>query len=159
MQNTSESIGAAMGKIPSGCFILTVRHEDRSTAVLVSWVQQASFEPLAVSVAIKKGRPAAALIDAAGCFALNVIGADPTAMFRHFAKGFSLEEDAFRGLHVQESDYGPLLEECIAHLGCRVTNTVNAGDHDIYIAHATAGQTRSGSQQPYTHTRKSGLTY
>jgi flavin reductase (DIM6/NTAB) family NADH-FMN oxidoreductase RutF len=88
-----------------------------------------------------------------------VIGADPTAMFKHFARGFSLEEDAFRGLRVRDSDFGPLLEDCIAHLGCRVTNRITAGDHDVYIAEAAAGLLREGAHQPYTHTRKSALTY
>lgn len=158
MQNTSEAIGAAMGRISSGCFILTVREGAQSTGLLVSWVQQASFEPPAISVAVKKGRPAATLIDAAGRFCLNVIGADPTAMFKHFGRGFSLDENAFAGLSVRDSAYGPLLIECIAFLGCEVLNRTNVGDHDLYIAKVTAGEF-SGSAQPYTHVRKSALTY
>jgi len=158
MQLTKEAIGAAVGRVPSGCFVLTTRHEDRATGVLVSWVQQASFEPLSVSVAIKQGRPAVSLIEGAGVFALNVISSDPTAMFKHFGKGYSLDEDAFRGLRVQESEFGALLEDCVAHLGCRVTGKMSAGDHDLYVARVVAGQVRVDTR-PYTHVRRSGLTY
>jgi hypothetical protein len=46
----------ALGRIPSGLFILTARFEDQSTGMLASWVQQVSFDPPLVSVAVKKGR-------------------------------------------------------------------------------------------------------
>ena len=49
-------LGKAIGRIPSGVYILTVRHENRSGAILASWVQQASFDPPALSIALAKGR-------------------------------------------------------------------------------------------------------
>jgi len=121
-------VGAAVGMIPSGCSILTVEHDGRSTGLLVSWVQQVSFEPLSLSVCVKRGRPAQALIDAAGRFVLNVLSDDPSPMFKHFGKGFSLDEEAFDGVATEPSDYGPMLTECIAQLGCTVTQKIAVGD-------------------------------
>lgn len=153
-----ETIGAALGRIPSGCSILTASHEGRSTGVLVSWVQQATFQPPSVTVCLKQGRPVARLLDATERFLLNVIGDEPTLLFRHFGKGYSLDEDAFAGLGVRETRFGPLIESCIAHLGCIVVQRVPIGDHDLYVGEVVAAGIVEGAV-PYTHLRKSGLTY
>lgn len=158
MDNTPESIGAAIARIPSGCSILTVEHAGRSTGMLVSWVQQAAFAPPSITVAVKQGRPANLLIDAAQRFVLNVVGEDPKLMFKHFGKGFSLEEDAFFGRSVERHDFGPLLTECIAQLGCRCIQRIPAGDHDLLLAEVVWARASEGSK-PYVHLRKSGLSY
>ena len=157
MRTDRESIGAAMGRIPSGCCILTVEHAGQRTGVLVSWVQQAAFEPLSISVCVKKGRPAVELMERARRFLLNVVGEDPAAMFRHFGRGFGPEEDAFAGIRTEATAFGPLLPECIAHLGCELTQSLDVGDHLLYIASVIAGA--GGGNQPYVHLRKSGLSY
>ena len=151
-------VGEALGRIASGCFILTVQDGRQSTGVLVSWVQQASFEPPMVTVCLRSGRPAGALVDASERFLLNVIGEDPKPMFRHFGKGFLLDEDAFAGLTVEPTSYGSLISGCPAHLGCRVTQKVGAGDHDLYLAEVEAGRVDE-SAQPYTHLRGNGFSY
>ena len=153
-----ETMGAAIGRIPSGCSILTAVHDRRSTGILVSWVQQAAFEPLSVTVCLQRGRAAAGMIDASHRFLLNMIGEDPSALFKHFGKGFSLEDDAFAGLSIRDTDFGPLIESCIAHLGCVVKNKVVIEDHDLYVGEVAAAGVVEGAQ-PYTHLRKSGLTY
>ena len=50
-----KELAAAVGRIPSGLFVVTVRNGDRETGLLASWVQQCSFEPFQVSVAVKAG--------------------------------------------------------------------------------------------------------
>jgi flavin reductase (DIM6/NTAB) family NADH-FMN oxidoreductase RutF len=153
-----ESIGAAIGRIPSGCSILTVEHGGRKTGVLVSWVQQASFEPLSISVCLRSGRPASELLAGSGRFMLNVVGDEPSALFRHFGRGFALDEDAFSGLPFETTEFGPRLRDCIAHLGCRVIQKVEVGDHELYVALAATGSVTAG-RKPYVHIRKTGLTY
>lgn len=152
------AIGSAIAKIPSGCAILTVQHDGHATGVLVSWVQQAAFEPPCITVGLKRGRPALELIDAAGRFVLNVIGDEPAPMFKHFGRGFTLDQDAFVGLQHKPSEFGPILGACIAHLGCRVLDRLTVGDHELYAAEvAAAGPSADG--KPYVHLRKSGLSY
>ena len=45
----SKRLAAALGRVPSGLYILTARHGDAETGMLVSWVQQCSFAPPLVS--------------------------------------------------------------------------------------------------------------
>ncbi len=160
LQEDRETIGKALGRIPSGCSILTASHEEDRTGTLVSWVQQASFEPLAVSVCLKPDRPVVPLIERSGRFLLNVIGEDPSHLFKHFGKGFPPGADAFAGLEIWETPYGPALAEAVAHLGCRVRERVRAGDHDLFVAEVLAGAAgEGGAGKPYVHLRATGLTY
>ncbi len=158
MDRDRDRIGAAVGRIPSGCSILTAEHAGRSSGVLVSWVQQAAFAPPSISVCVKRGRPIVELMEASERLMLNVIGEDPTAMFRHFGRGFTLNEDAFAGLQTTPTEFGAMIDGCIAHLGCRVMQKVAVGDHDLYVAEVVASVVVNGAK-PYTHLRTTGLSY
>src|SRR5205814_1867839 len=133
MNLSSGEIGKALGRLPSGCAILTAAAGADRMGMLASWIQQAALDPPAVSVAVRKGRPVEPIIDAANRFVLNLIGEDPTAMFRHFGKGFGPGEDAFAGLATQPVDGGVALTNAIAVLSCRVTGKYDAGDHWLYV--------------------------
>ncbi len=158
MESDSHHIGAAIGRLPSGCAILTSAFEGASTGMLVSWMQQASFDPPAITVALKAGRPIQSLLDGSQRFVLNVVGDNPTAMFKHFGKGFALEEDAFVGLSTQSSPYGPVLADAMAHLGCVILNKMSVGDHHVYAAKVEVGDGETEAK-PYIHLRKDGLKY
>ena len=158
LEEGRREVGAAIGRVASGCFVLTAQDGSRSTGVLVSWVQQAAFEPPSVTVCLRRGRPVDSLIDASGRFLLNVIGDDPLPMFKHFGKGFSLDQDAFAGLTVEPTQFGPMISSCVAQLACRVSQKLPVGDHDLYATEVVAGCVSEGAQ-PYTHLRNSGFTY
>lgn len=151
-------IARALGQIPSGASIVTARHNDTATGMLTSWVQQAGFEPPALTVAIRRGRPIEPLIEASGHFVVNLIGEERTAMFKHFSKGFDPGEPAFTGLAVQEHPEGIALEACIASLRCRVIGKTDTGDHRIYVGEIVAA-TASAGAKPYVHLRSNGLRY
>lgn len=155
---TAQAIGSALGRIPSGCSILTVARGEQSTGILLSWVQQASFEPPAVSFCVKRGRPVEALLETGGRFLLNIIGENPADMFRHFGRGFGLEENAFAGLQTTRSDFGPMLHGCPAQLGCEVRAKISVGDHDLYVGTVLVGSYRDDFK-PYVHLRRNGLSY
>jgi flavin reductase (DIM6/NTAB) family NADH-FMN oxidoreductase RutF len=125
--------------------------------MLASWVQQAAFEPPAVSVAIKKGRPIVEYIDESRAFVVNVIGESTGPMFKHFGKGFGPGEEAFAGLSIHELPEGLVLDDCIAHLAVRVLSRAEAGDHWVYVAQITQGGASDAA--PYVHLRKNGLSY
>ncbi|HWL94580.1 MAG TPA: flavin reductase family protein [Phycisphaerae bacterium] len=157
-QKSNDEIARVIGRIPSGCSILTVRTAGKRTGMLASWVQQAAFEPPMVSVAVKRDRPIEKFIDEAGGFVLNLLGENPTQMFKHFGKGFSPEEDAFGGMSVREVPYGVVIPDQIAWLSARVRAKNESGDHWIYLGEVTeAGG--DGGLQPYVHLRKNGLSY
>ncbi|HKQ49756.1 MAG TPA: flavin reductase family protein [Phycisphaerae bacterium] len=153
-----EQVGRALGRIPSGCAIVTARSGEKCTGMLGSWVQQAGFEPPMISVAIRRGRPIEGLIEASGEFVINLLGEDPTAMFRHFGKGFELGQDAFAGLAVKEVACGIEIADQVARLSVRVRGRCEAGDHVIYVGEVVEASAKEAGRA-YVHTRKSGWSY
>lgn len=153
-----KQIARALGQVPSGCFVLTASHGPKATGILASWVQQASFAPPMVTAAVKQGRPIQELIEASGHFVLNHISENPLAMFRHFGRGFRLDEPAFDGLSTQTDPAGVIIGDCLGHLGCRVVKSFDAGDHRIYLGEIVSASYK-GDARPYVHLRSNGLQY
>ena len=154
----ADSIPAALGRIPSGCAILTAKAGNKRTGLLASWLQQAAFEPPMFSVAVRAGRPIEALIDQSAHFIANVLSETPGPMFKHFGKGFGPDEDAFAGLNVQEHPAGIIIPDQIAWLAGKVRAKHPAGDHFLYFAEIIDAGATDGAK-PYVHLRKNGLSY
>src|SRR3954462_11712496 len=95
-----KALAAALGRIPSGLFVVTARQNDQETGMLASWVQQCSFDPPQVSVAVQRDRFVHDLLDDGAAFAVNVLAAGQTDLLKHFGKGFGPDEPAFVGLEL-----------------------------------------------------------
>ena len=156
-----KSLAAALGRIPSGLFILTVANQTIETGMLASWVQQCSFVPPMITFVIQRGRAIADLLTNDSPFTLNILEAAQTDMIAHFGKGFSLKDDAFAKLDVQRDprkQCGPVLTEALAYLQGKVLQRLPAGDHELFLAEVTAGALLDDGQ-PMVHIRKNGMHY
>ena len=160
MSRDNETIGKAIGRIPSGLFIVTVRSSaGTETAFLASWVQQVAFQPPLVSVAIKKGRPALEVLGEDGTFAVNVVGEENKGLIGRYAKGIAPGKDAFADESVRRSATGAaILEEATAFMDCRLYARTDLGDHVLCIGEVVAGDVLAGDE-PMVHLRRSGFDY
>src|SRR5437016_8493192 len=86
---------AALGRVASGLFVLTARHDGQETGMLASWVQQAAFDPPQLTVAVRRGRGVLDWLTDGTSFTLNILDDSQTDMIAHFGKGFALGEPAF----------------------------------------------------------------
>jgi flavin reductase (DIM6/NTAB) family NADH-FMN oxidoreductase RutF len=155
----SESLAAALGRIPSGLFVLTARNGDDETGMLASWVQQCSFDPPQVSVAVNKARDVLGWLAEGAVFVLNVLPEGGKTLVSHFGKGFAPGEPAFTGLELaRERGAPPVLLAAHAYLVCHVVGRADAGDHVLVIARVTAGAVLHDGK-PTVHVRKNGLRY
>lgn len=158
--DTRDEIGRVLGRTPSGVFILTaIDGAGRETAMLASWVQQASFEPPMVTVAVKQGRYVEAWLASGSPFVLNVVGHDDKSLIKHFGRGFEPGAPAFEGLETETSpQHVPILKAAIGHLECKPTGQVASGDHTIFLAEVIGGNLHV-EDKPMVHVRKSGRNY
>lgn len=160
MSQTNHDLGAALGRIPSGLYILTTGHEGRSTGMLASWVQQAGFEPLMITVAVRIDRYVADWVASSGKFTLNQIAAGDKSLLKHFGRGFDPGDDAFAGIALRDADpSGPVLAEALAYLTAEVVGSIDGGDHRIFLAKAVKGERLNHEAEPMIHIRKTGLHY
>src|ERR1035438_7598819 len=139
--DANKNLASALGRIPSGVFVLTLTRDGVETGMLASWVQQCSFRPPMISFVIQRGRPIADLLTKDAVFTLNVLEAAQTDMIAHFGKGFALTDDSFQDLDIQrDPEYGPILQEALAYLHGKVLDRIPVGDHDLFLAAVTAGR-------------------
>jgi flavin reductase (DIM6/NTAB) family NADH-FMN oxidoreductase RutF len=163
------TVGRALGRIPSGVFVLSARGvppgggaagDAPASGMLASWAQQASFDPPAVCVAVAKGRPMREMILASRRFALSVLGDGDADLMRRFARPRPPSEDNFAGVDTLAAPSGlPVLARALAWLDCELLDTLDfGGDHDLFVARATAGELlRQGHS--FTHVRGNGFHY
>jgi flavin reductase (DIM6/NTAB) family NADH-FMN oxidoreductase RutF len=159
MDERQRQLFAALGRVPSGLFILTARRGAAESGLLTSWVQQSAFDPPHISVAVRRGRPLLDWLSDGSPFTLNILDHTQTDMVAHFGRGFELNEPAFEGLDVERPAGGaPVLQEALAYLECRVTGRCPVVDHDLILAEVTGGRVL-GEGPPMVHIRKSGAHY
>ncbi len=154
-------VGAALGRVPSGLFVLTARHEDRAAGMLASWVQQVCFEPPMVSVAVAKGRVIMPLISESHRFGICQLPVGEKIVVRKFAGGTEAGEDPFLGLEMRHDTltHVPILANVLSYLECEVKCHVDVeGDHDLFVGTVLNGQVL-GDAEPWVHLRKDGFKY
>lgn len=158
-ENPREALGRALGMIPSGIFIVTAAREAIRAAYVGSWIQQAAFEPPAITIAMNKHRPLLNLLEPGCGMVVNILGRRQAPLYAHFEAGFALEDDPFVGVEIGTAMTGaPLLREAFAYLDCRVRTMLDAGDHVVILAAVVAGAVQQPGE-PMTYTRRSGFTY
>lgn len=158
-----EAIGSVLGRTASGIFILTAGDgAGRATGMLASWVQQASFEPPMVSVAVHRDRYLHQWLGRSPRLALNIVADGQGHLLKHFGRGFEPDQPAFEGLETRRGTTGvPLLADALGHLEGEIAGQLEAGDHVVYLVQITAASTGAAFAQhpPMVHLRKNGFRY
>jgi len=159
-----ESIAPILGKTPSGVFILTATDgEGNETGMLASWVQQASFEPPIISVAVNSKRYLKEWLKNSPVAAVSLVGKDQSgSFFKQFGKGFDPGVPAFEGIEITRGTTGvPLLANAIGSLEGKVVQQCETGDHTIFFIQVENAVVGSGFEddEPYVHIRKNGFSY
>ena len=159
-EELKQTVGKALGRIPSGVFILTAAHGGEASAMMASWVQQAAFEPPAVSVAMARGRAIMRLIDGSKKFALSVIPEADTSLMKRYARGVKEGEDPLAGVETFETPGGvPAMKSALAWLECRLVERYDfGGDHDLLVAQVVAGNVLQEGRA-FAHQRGNGFHY
>jgi len=157
-----EQKAAGVGHIPSGLFIVCARdgRTEQVDGYLASWIQQVSFNPLRLSLAIKPGRPAYDLITSGTNFTINVVGDHDKNYMKHFWKGYDPESNPFSEIPHEISEHGGV---CISGaksvIECKLVDKIIPGDHELVIAEVLNSRVQDEESKPLTHVRKSGLDY
>jgi flavin reductase (DIM6/NTAB) family NADH-FMN oxidoreductase RutF len=158
------AVGLALGRIPSGLFIVTWRDGDQDRGMLASWVMQAGFEPPMLTIAVAPSRGLLAAVEADTPFVVNVLAEHQRPLLARFGKPAASGEDPFAGLPVSRTSCGaPALGEAAAWLECspvaQASGTNDARcDHVVVLARITAAGAGPDTP-PLVHLRKNGLRY
>ena len=125
----------ALRMIPYGLYVLMAETEEGTvSAATVNWVTQASFEPPLVALAVKADSLTHAIVKQAGSFSLNILGKDQQSLAFAFFKPVGRQGQTIAGEAFRSGSTGaPILEGTPAFVECRLVDTVEKGDHSVFL--------------------------
>jgi flavin reductase (DIM6/NTAB) family NADH-FMN oxidoreductase RutF len=150
------NITQALKTLTYGLYIVTVSAGGVKNAMPASWVSQVSYDPPRIMVAVKKTRRTHDMLIKAEVFGLMVVQKGKEGEFAAY-KGADPEKK-FEGRAVATGKSGALLlTEYLAAFELKLCDTVDAGDHTLFIGEVVSAQ-MSSSGVPAT-TLDYGKTY
>ena len=151
----------ALGRISGGLYIITAKKGEVKSAMLASWVSQASFKPLGVTIAVAKDRAIESLMQVGDRFVLNVLEeGNYQSLMKHFLKRFPPGADRFAGVNTQPAENGsPILTDALAYMECEVASRMETSDHWLVYSIVQAGRVSKPDALTAVHHRKLGNYY
>lgn len=154
----SDRTAQAVGRVVGSLCVMSAKRGDVTSAMLASWVSQATFNPPGVTIAVAKDRALESLTHTGDRFVLNIL-AEGKQLRKHFLKPFAPGEDRFVGVETKEANNGcPVLTGALAYLECKIANRMECGDHWLVYAVVENGQVLNDGVTA-VHFRKSGSHY
>lgn len=157
----ASDIEQAVGRVVGSLCVVSAKEGDAESAMLASWVSQASFVPPGLTIAVAKDRAVESLLLPGGKFVLNVLGQGKvTAVTKQLLKPFKPGEARFEGLNTKEaSNGGKILLDAISWMECTVSSRMETGDHWILYATVDDGELQDDKTLSAIHYRKTGARY
>jgi flavorubredoxin/flavin reductase (DIM6/NTAB) family NADH-FMN oxidoreductase RutF len=155
------NVEQAVGRIVGSLCIVTAKEGDISSAMLASWVSQASFNPPGLTIAVAKDRALETLMHSGNQFVLNILAqGQHIGLMKHFLKPFGPAQNRFADVPYEESTSGsPILTEALAYLECSVQSRLESGDHWLVYATVDNGKVLNKDGVTAVHHRKTGSHY
>lgn len=149
----------AIGRIVGSLCVVTAQKGELSSAMLASWVSQASFNPPGLTMAVAKDRAIENLMQTGDRFVLNILP-EGNAIQKRFMKNYAPGEDRFEGVEKEDaSNGGFILKEALAYVECHVTSRMECGDHWVVYAVTDTGKVLDDKGKTAVHYRKTGSFY
>eukprot|EP00240_Pyramimonas_obovata_P003169 CAMPEP_0118924030 /NCGR_PEP_ID=MMETSP1169-20130426/2340_1 /TAXON_ID=36882 /ORGANISM="Pyramimonas obovata, Strain CCMP722" /LENGTH=646 /DNA_ID=CAMNT_0006865109 /DNA_START=70 /DNA_END=2010 /DNA_ORIENTATION=+ len=150
----------ALGKLSGGLYVVSAARGTAKSAMIASWVSQASFEPLGFTVAVAKDRAIEAFMQTGDTFVLNCLPEEGYApIMKHFLTRFPPGADRFEGVKWGPNKLGhPVLDEAVAHISCKVVSRMEAIDHWVVYSEVVDGVVHK-DERTATHLRKFATYY
>ena len=122
--------------MPSGLYVVGSRAGDRRNGMTLNWATQLSFNPKLLGVAVENEAVTRDLIAEGGAFALCILDREDRAIVRKFTKPVEADAGAstLNGFPFHDGVTGvPILDQAVAYVECRVQETLQLGDHTLFV--------------------------
>lgn len=157
----TSNVDQAVGRVIGSLCVVSAMNGDAESAMVASWVSQASFVPPGITLAVAKDRALESLILPGSKFILNVLGeGKSSSIMKQLLKPFKPGEPRFEGLKTKQgSSGGRILLDAISWMECTVTSRMESGDHWVLYATVEDGQLQDDKTLTALHYRKTGARY
>lgn len=157
----ASNVDQAVGRVIGSLCVVSAMNGDAESAMVASWVSQASFVPPGLTLAVAKDRAVESLILPGSKFILNVLGeGKSSSIMKQLLKPFKPGEPRFEGLKTEPaSSGGRILLDAISWMECTVKSRMESGDHWVLYATVEDGQLQDDKTFAALHYRKTGARY
>ncbi len=134
---------------PYNATLVTTKTPDGQNNVLaIAWIIPTSVDPPLVTISIRKKRFSYKIIQETGEFVVNIPTFDMAEKVIRAGRLSGKDIDKFVELPLiarkGKMVKAPLIEECVAHLECKLWKTFETGDHDLIVGEIVAAEVVDG---------------
>lgn len=145
MTPSKEDFRRAWGKFPTGVSIVTTRTEAGAPyCTTANAVSSVSLDPLLIHLSMAKQGVTCANIVRDGRFAINFLKEEDAELATFFAKAVGAEREKLPSDHTIFASGTIGLNDALATMDCRLVQSVEAGDHMLFIAEVVTLELRDG---------------
>ena len=129
-------LARALAALTTGIYVLTVADGDHHHGMSSSWVTQVSGSPRRFSAAVDNGHFSRSIIVRTGVFGMNIVGARGKVLEDYFYSARARRADNLTDLEYELSPAlkVPWLKLAMVSIEARVSASLVAGDHTIFVA-------------------------
>lgn len=115
-------------------------------ALAIAWIMPASANPPTLVFAIRKERYSYKLLEETREFVVNISGRELAPQVLYCGRRSGKDVDKFRAtgltLGKAKTVAAPIVNECVAHIECKVSETLPKGDHVLVVGDVLAAYVR-----------------
>ena len=144
-----DSFRSVLGRFASGITVITsIDADGRDVGMTASAFSSVSLHPPLVQVCVDRTASMFEALLQAERFGVNVLADEQEALSRRFASVESSHR--FEGIGYVRGDSGVvLLDDALAHLECRISSRIEAGDHMIFLGEVDRATARDAKPLLY----------
>ena len=148
---------SVLGSFATGVAVVTTRLGDEVHGTTMSAFASVSLVPPFVLICVDRSSESHDLISQSGVFAVNILHDGQSDLSASLSTKATLELAATHKLdgtgHSPGVTGAPILDEKLAYVDCRVVNTIEAGDHRIYIGRVEDAWASGADVRPLVYFR------
>ena len=124
----------ALHMLSYGVYILTSKSNNEISAVTVTWVSQASFEPPMLSVCIKRNSASYLVVRKRGEFILHMLSEKQKNLAASFLKPSKIKQGRINDECYELKDDLPIITSAPSYIRCSVVEILENGDHPLFLS-------------------------
>jgi flavin reductase (DIM6/NTAB) family NADH-FMN oxidoreductase RutF len=142
---------SVLRKLPYGMYVMTAAGAGgKAAGSTLTWLSQCSFHPPLVMIAIQKTSQMHEAVAAGGGLAVNLLGKGQREIAKAFFRPPAGEAGRFGDYRYEPGPVtgAPLLVDLPAWFEARVTDSVERGDHTVFVAEVVGAGVRDPASKP-----------
>lgn len=132
----------------NSCLITSIGSHGKPNVMTVAWIIPVSVDPPLLAMSIRPDRHSHKLITESGEFIVNIPTFGMVQAVLICGRTSGKDHDKFKEARLSRTTAtklkSPIIDECIAHLECKVVKTIQIGDHTLIVGEIIAAYALKG---------------